>query len=442
MLRAKYVFLLIFTTSFITLNGQQSIVDKLDLANSLYSEGKVEPAIKLFEDAFYQAKRENNKYQMVKAKGYLGWVGIQIGDYASAQVNTSDALEYLRKLDTVDLYHETAYLEYLAIINAKYGDHRRASQLYEATYRSAQRYISEEREAAVAYGDTDWLYLLPLQRAKSLKKIGEYDEAGTILLAVLEESELENDDSALAEVLNQLGILKIDNEEYLKAQDFFGRVAFTEDSINEVTRAAAYHNLGKAYFEQNDINKAEEYYSKALEIKEEINAQPDKLFITMQDLGEVYLKKEDYSSAVNIWIDAMAVYGEFEKNPDAFKIYDLLGKAYSKIDEEKASEYSAMYVTSMSSWIEEQTNKNPNAELAIFNTRVDNIIASRSAQARRIRDVKRYWPFAAMALVVLALLVYQMQIVLNKRRDRVFENRLKTDRALKADEILKQIRRD
>ena len=119
-----------------------------------------------------------------------------------------------------------------------------------------------------------------------------------------------------------------------------------------------------------------------------------------------------------------------------------MDEAYSAIGSEKADEYSKLYTSTMATWIEDQEARKANPEIAIFNTRIDNIIAAREASARRVMDIKRYWPFAAMALVALIFMVYQLQVFLSKRRESIYERHLKTDRALKANEILKQIRRD
>ena len=418
---------MVFCFPFFAFSGQGTIEEMLDKSLDELSKGRYESSISLAEQAFFKAKRKNDRYQMVKAKGTLGYIGIEVGDYASAQINTSDALNYLRKLDTVDLYHETAYLEYLALIS----------------FNSAVNYMSEYRAYAEKWGDTDWLYKLPLQKAKNLRMLGEYEEAGDLLLTVLEESEFKNEDAVLEEVINQLGLIKIENKEYLSAQNLFGRLAFsTDDRIDVQTRAAAMHNLAWTYTEQNDLEKASNYYQKALKLKRDYGASPSIEFVTLLDLGEVEYNKKEYRAAIQIWNEAIAVYDQFDNNPELFKIYDWLGKAHREIQSEESSRYSDLYVSSMSTWIEAQSNRDSNPELAVFNTKIDNIIAAREASARRLKDIQRYWPYAAMALFILALFVYQLQIALNRRRDRQFENSLKSERAVKADEILKQIRRD
>lgn len=422
--------------------NDQEIRSMIRLAVVKIDSGYVDQSIELVADAFDMAKNINDNHLMVKAKGTMGYIGLEIGDYASAQINFFDAYTYLKKYKISDYYNETYYLESLAFINSVNGDYKRAVFLYDAAYKSAVNYIDKNREDAEYYGDLDWLYLLPLQQTKNLKELGEYEKAGNILFAVLDKTEFEGDDVTLAEVINQIGILKLENKEYLSAQDFFGRVAFSEDSINDATRAAALHNLGLAYFNQEDYNKAEQYYTGALELKKSIGAVPDKLFITLRDLGEVLYAQGKFKESIDLWNEAMASYDQFESNPETFKIYELLSGAYKALEDERAEKYSDLYIASMSSWIDQQTNKNANPELAVFNTKVDSIIAGRTANARRVSELTRYWPFAAMALVLLIFFVYQMQITLNKRRDRAFENRLRTDRAFKADEILKQIRRD
>ena len=420
----------------------QSVTDMLDLGIEALSNGNEEEAIKLTKKAFYQAKSSNDHYDMVKAKGNMAYISIEVGDFAAAQVNAGDAYGYLKKLDTVDLYRETLYLSYLGLISTKQGDYNRAADIYEIAYQTAKAYVQQYPDTAAAYSDTDWLYSLPLDKALALKSSGNFKEAGDILLTIWDDTRYKALPNTVARVNTEIGLLQMDNGEIQSAQSFFGKVAFTEDQILDRYRAIAFHNLAWTYMEQKDYSKSREYYLKADNLKAGYSASADTRFRTLLDLGELEYRVKNYEEAIDYWNQALNIHKGIDDDPKAFVIYELFEKAYAAINSDKAQDYANLYTSTMADWIKTQGRRSLNPALAVFSTRVDNIIAARETSARRLSDVKRYWPYAAMALVLIAFFLYQVQIALNKRRDRIYERNLKTDRALKANEILKQIRRD
>ncbi len=442
MFRRRNTFLLTILLAFGAVSVAQTPYDLLEKGMTAIGNGDARSAVEYTNKAYYRAKESNDQFSMIKAKGNMAYISIVVGDYAAAQVNAGDAYGYLKKLDTVDYYRETLYLSYLGDISSKQGDYKRAASIYEIAYQTAKDYVKAYPDIASEYGDTDWLYSLPLDRALALKANGENEEAGDILLTLLDNMEYSPMPNTLSRVNNQIGLLKMDLNEVQSAQSFFGKAAFAEGEIDKSLRAVALHNLAWTYMEQEDYTKSKEYYQKAYEIKEEISSQAGSKFITLLDLGELEFRQKDYEEAIGYWNQALLVHEGIEEDPKAFVIYEWFDKAYTALNSSEADRFASLYTSSMADWIDSQKERSSGPELAVFSTRVDNIIAAREASARRINDLKRYWPYAAMALLVLALFIYQVQIALNKRRDRIYEQNLRTDRAHRADEILKQIRRD
>ena len=129
--------------------------------------------------------------------------------------------------------------------------------------------------------------------------------------------------------------------------------------------------------EQEDYIKADSYYQSALSIKNATTASASSMFITLLDLGELNLRQEKFKEAIDYWNSALLVHEGIEQDPKAFKIYEFMDEAYSAIGSEKADEYSKLYTSTMATWIEDQEARKANPEIAIFNTRIDNIIAAR-----------------------------------------------------------------
>ncbi len=82
-------------------------------------------------------------------------------------------------------------------------------------------------------------------------------------------------------------------------------------------RASAYTNLGIAYFKKGDINKAKQYYDKALDIN-------PSLVYTHNELGKLYLSIGNEKKAINEFRIAISGFKDYDE------AYFNLGTAYLK----------------------------------------------------------------------------------------------------------------
>lgn len=440
MYRALHILFVFIGTQFFVVGQTNDLYDLLQQAEEIVDENPVK-SIELAEEAFDKARRSGDMYGMVSAKATFGFIGMMTNDYEASFINYNDALGFLEKSDTVDLFKKTAILNNLAIIKSSYGDHSGSAYLYRLAHETAKEYVSVYRQMAEDYGDLQLLVDLPYDLATELKKDGNYLEAGEILVDLWEQSEFRKDTVLLANVVIELGLIRKENKEYSKAGDFFSMAAFNEN-IDPELRSVAMHNLANSYFNQQDFVKAQKYYSEALELKKEF-ASNEAQFITMLDLGELSFVQGDFSNAIATWETAINTYGGLKNDPDLFIVYDWLQKAYRTTDLNKSVEYSDLYAANFKSWMTIQSNqKDTSPTLQAFNTRIDTILSARALKAERMALMRRYWPLGVAALLIIMLFVYMVQMSFNKRRERVLEASLKADRASVADEILNRIRRD
>lgn len=440
MLKAVYILILFFCTQLYVV-GQENDADALLNKALEIAEEQPEEAIELTEKAFDAARKSQDTFGMILAKSVMGDIGMQIQDYETAYINFSDALEFLEKSDTVDLYNRSSILNNLAIIKSIYGDHSGSADLYELSHKAAIEYVEKYPEIAEEYGDLRLLVDLPYDRSTELKKDGRYFEAGEILVELWEKSEFRKDTVLLAKVVNELGLIRMENKEYSKAQEFFAVAAFGE-GVDLSIKATALHNLASSYMLQQDFLKAEQYFAQALELERDMSDEYSQ-FITMLDQGELAFINNDVSKAITTWESALKVYDDIESYPDLFIVYDWLQKAYLSRDIEKAALYGGLYTSNIKDWMNIQSSqKNNTPTLQAFNSRIDGIMADRQLKAERLAMLKRYWPFGVVALLLIMLLVYSVQVSFNKRRVRILEESLKVDRASVASEILNKIRRD
>ncbi len=440
MIRALYILIIFTCTQLFAVGQEKDLYDLLYDAEAIVEENPKE-SIKLAQKAFDMARAKSDMYGMVTAKMTFGYIGMTTNDYESSFINYNDALEFLDKGDTVDLFKRTAILNNLAIIRSSYDDHSGAVNHYREAIKTAQKYVANYREIAEEYGDLQLLIDLPYDMATELKNDGKYLEAGEILVDLWEQSEFRQDTVLLAKVVNQLGLIKQENNELNSAAEFFSIAAFNE-GVDPTLRSIAMHNLANVYMEQEDYSKADNYYTQALDLKKEHSSERSQ-FITLLDQGELSYIKGENEKAISKWETAVNTFDGIKNDPDMFIVYDWLQKAYRNTDLNKSIEYSDLYTANFKNWMTVQSSQQDSAPtLQAFNTRIDTILADRALKAERLALLRQYWPLGVVALLLIMLFVYVVQLSYNKRREKVLEASLKADRATVADEILNRIRRD
>lgn len=436
----RFVLLIFLTFPFI-LKGQVKEYDELvRKAFEVLGENNPSKAIDYTQEAFTWASKRGDTYRMVIAKSTMGYIGMQTRDFEASYINYSDALNYLQKSDTVDLYNKIDILQNLAIIKSRYSDYRMAIAFYREAYETAKIYVRKYPDIAKENGDLSFLIDLPYFMAMQMKNNGDYQRAGDVLLDLWEKSEYKGDTVSLARALNQLGIIKLTNKDYLDAQNFFSYVAFN-NAVAPDTRAMALQNLGVAYMELGNFEKAEKWYAEALALKLEYST-PRSQFITLLDYGELEFKRGNTTAAIEKWELALNTFDKLEAEPDFFVVYDWLQKAYLHIDINKAASYGNLYTANIQNWMKIQRNQKDNPSLQAFNTRIDQVLSSRREKAEQLALIKEFWPLGLAIVLLFTFLLYHLQLFLTKQRRVLMEKQVREERVLKAQEILDKIRRD
>lgn len=100
-------------------------------------------------------------------------------------------------------------------------------------------------------------------------RIKKYNEAEINFTKAL--SYLDDDDMiSYAVILNNLGIVAKEKQEYTKAFDYHQRaLSIREEAENQLGMTQSYNNIAATYFASGDINMAEIYFKKAFEISKE-----------------------------------------------------------------------------------------------------------------------------------------------------------------------------
>jgi tetratricopeptide (TPR) repeat protein len=199
--------------------------------------------------------------------------------------------------------------------------------------------------------------------------------------------------------------------------------------------------LAVTYAKLENIETAEKWFNEALALKIE-HSSPRSQFITRLDLGELKYKNGDTDKAINQWETALSTYDRLETEPDLFIVYDWLQKAYLRVDVDKASQYGSLYTSNVQNWMSIQNNQTNNPTLQAFNTRIDDFMRTREVKAERLALIKQFWPAGIVFALLITLLIYQVQALISKTREKLLEQKVKNLRTVKAQQILDKIRRD
>tara|TARA_R110000823_G_scaffold314119_1_gene442594 strand:- start:50186 stop:51514 length:1329 start_codon:yes stop_codon:yes gene_type:complete len=436
----RFIFLFFLISPFILKGQVKEYNGLMDEVFKALGDNQSAKAIDYTQEAFKWASKRGDTYRMVVAKSTMGYISMQVRDYEAAYINYFDALNYLQKSDTVDLYNKVAILRSLAVIKSRYSDYKMATTFYKEAYEAAKIYIRRYPDLAKENGDSGLLIDLPYFMAMQMKNNGDYEGAGDVLLDLWEESEYKGDTVSLARALNQLGIIKLANKDYLEAQNFFSYVAFN-NGIAPDTRAIAFQNLGTSYLRLGNLEKAEKWYSEALALKVEHSSARSQ-FVTLLDYGELEYKKGNTTAAIEKWEEALKTFDKIDAEPDLFMIYDWLQKAYLHVDIDKAASYGDLYTANIQDWMSIQRNQKDNPTLQAFNTRIDQVLSKRRENAEQLALIKEFWPLGLAIILLFTFLLYHLQLFLTKQRRLLAEKRVKELRAVKAQEILDKIRRD
>ncbi|CAF5070901.1 unnamed protein product, partial [Rotaria sp. Silwood1] len=144
---------------------------------------------------------------------------------------------------------------------------------------------------------------------KLLLKIGQFDKAEELYMALLKQA---TDDSDRAHIYHQLGKVKWQQGQYEKEITFYEKTLEIERKTlpeDHPSLANIYNNIALAYNNMGDYSKALEFYEKAHQIKEKALPpnHPD-LAMSYNNIGLVYNNMGDYSKAHEFYEKAHKIY--------------------------------------------------------------------------------------------------------------------------------------
>ena len=253
----------------------------------------------------------------------LGAICFKIGDITNAESYYKKALE---------LFSDIQQQEGIAVINSNLGDiHTRRGEYSEANVRyeealSIYRELDHIEGVADQFGKLAVVYLTQ----------GKNKEAEVWLKEALAKDIKLGRKLETAQDRNHLGLIYMGKYEYSKAEEEFTR-ALDISSENGFTRVMAdiYGNLGNLYALQAGdeldfevkIDLSKNMYKRSLAINE---ALENKIGVAFQkyNLGVLFLKLREITLAEPLLFDASAIYKEVGDNEGIACSYNEIGRLY------------------------------------------------------------------------------------------------------------------
>jgi adenylate cyclase len=190
------------------------------------------------------------------------------------------------------------------------------------------------------YTRSVWERLSDLYQSK-----GDWENAIASQELLLSFAEQKGDASGIAIAKNNIGYLFHKKGEYKEALEYFEWVEENQDDKKWLHRASLFSNMGVAWFNENDLNKAQLYFKKA------IAALGDKDKYTLEAniqnlLAKVFLKNEDLYQALQ-YVEAAEENASRAKDVVVLKnVYNTASEVYQELyDYEKSLAYLVKYLS-------------------------------------------------------------------------------------------------
>ncbi len=179
--------------------------------------------------------------------------------------------------------------------------------------------------------------------AGCISEMGYYDQAERCFLLALEDPEIEKDLFLLAQTHNDLGLVykrKGHSEKalrhYEKAMEILQIRPPPKYRDTENLLVSILIRIGMSYTDQNDYEKAQEYFKKAISLEEtETDPYEKTIALCYCHIGEVLRRQKRYSEALEICEKARQIQLQFlpSNHPDIAIVYSNMSQIYSSLND-------------------------------------------------------------------------------------------------------------
>lgn len=147
------------------------------------------------------------------------------------------------------------------------------------------------------------------------------------------------DTLAIAKINSSIGLIEIERGNYSKG------VKYSLSAINQLEKRRlraelniAYSNLAKAYYKINAQDKALDFYTKALQVQEDLNDTKG-IYESTSKLAELYSNKKEHRKAIDFYIKALESDDSINDSIKSHIFIKLGGEYLQFNDYDKAAKY-------------------------------------------------------------------------------------------------------
>jgi tetratricopeptide (TPR) repeat protein len=195
----------------------------------------------------------------------------------------------------------------------------------------AERYSREALDEAERTGNS-------VQKGEALGDLGgvllargRHAEAKTVCLQALEVLRSSPSKHYLPVVLNNLGALSSENEEFVQAESYLTESLRIIKELNprDPYRARVLNNLGALHYAMNDMKRAEKDFRQAIDLLEkEHGPNSSELVPLLNNLGGVYVAEKKWDAANALFGKAVTLLKD-SSGPELASVFDSVGTMHS-----------------------------------------------------------------------------------------------------------------
>ena len=276
----------------------------IEIARSLYEEGKYEESLDYFKKAesLQKAQEEDNPVKLADIYAHMGMPLMELGRFKKARSTEQLAVDLLVEAEGDN--HRSLITAYgaLGVACALLEDYEPALSYHQQALMLAQEKLdSLDHDLSIAYDNIGNTYT----------DLGEYEKARDYQLksVAIAEAILDPLHPELAIAYHNLALTYADMGALEKALEYQLKAMEMDEAVlhdKHPALARTYSNIAGTYIDMENLEKAMEFQQKALSIEEEVldPSHPD-LALSYFNLGGIYHELEDYDKSVNYQLKAI-----------------------------------------------------------------------------------------------------------------------------------------
>ena len=127
---------------------------------------------------------------------------------------------------------------------------------------------------------------------------------------------------------NNYGFLYYQQDNIEKAINYFEKaISLSEEIGDKTVIPTALNNIGFILKQQGDIIRALEYYHKSLKLNKELN-EKEEVALSLNNIGSIYFKQNEYNKALNYYREALLLEKEAGTTKGVARLYSNIGSVY------------------------------------------------------------------------------------------------------------------